>query len=85
MAGDEHAHRQGSPSLLLHAHLYLPLLGCFQGRVPGTSMLVRNYRSHRRLLDLPSKLFYQAGLSACPAGFLSGHLALVLARARGRS
>lgn len=30
-----------------------------QGRVPATSMLVRNYRSHRRLLDLPSKLFYQ--------------------------
>lgn len=33
-----------------------------QGRVPTTSMLVRNYRSHRRLLDLPSKLFYQV----CP-------------------
>lgn len=35
-----------------------------QGRVPGTSMLVRNYRSHRRLLDLPSKLFYKGSLVA---------------------
>ncbi|PRW57862.1 helicase MOV-10 [Chlorella sorokiniana] len=34
------------------------------GRVPGTSMLVRNYRSHGRLLDLPSKLFYQGSLVA---------------------
>ncbi|EFN55641.1 hypothetical protein CHLNCDRAFT_133825 [Chlorella variabilis] len=34
------------------------------GRVPATSMLVRNYRSHRRLLDLPSKLFYAAQLQA---------------------
>ncbi|KAI7838701.1 hypothetical protein COHA_007499 [Chlorella ohadii] len=34
------------------------------GRVPATSMLVRNYRSHRRLLDLPSKLFYQGSLVA---------------------
>lgn len=27
-------------------------------------MLVRNYRSHRRLLDLPSRLFYQGSLVA---------------------
>lgn len=34
------------------------------GRVPGTTTLVRNYRSHRRLLDLPSKMFYQGSLLA---------------------
>ncbi|KAL4430622.1 hypothetical protein ABPG75_005878 [Micractinium tetrahymenae] len=34
------------------------------GRVPATSMLLRNYRSHRRLLDLPSRLFYQGSLVA---------------------
>ncbi|KAL4423314.1 hypothetical protein ABPG77_006109 [Micractinium sp. CCAP 211/92] len=34
------------------------------GRTPATSMLVRNYRSHRRLLDLPSRLFYQGSLVA---------------------
>lgn len=39
--------------------------GCFsQGRAPATSMLLRNYRSHRRLLDLPSRMFYQGSLVA---------------------
>eukprot|EP00877_Chromochloris_zofingiensis_P007320 jgi/Chrzof1/2841/Cz12g00230.t1 len=28
-------------------------------------MLVRNYRSHSRLLELPSRLFYQGSLQAC--------------------
>jgi hypothetical protein len=46
-----------------------------QGRVPGTTTLVRNYRSHRRLLDLPSKLFYQGSLLAAAdprAGAMAG-------------
>jgi hypothetical protein len=34
------------------------------GRALGGSTLVRNYRSHRRLLDLPSKMFYGDSLLA---------------------
>eukprot|EP00887_Chlorella_sp_A99_P008046 scaffold12.g8046.t1 len=35
-----------------------------QGLCPSTTTLVRNYRSHKRLLELPSKLFYGASLVA---------------------
>lgn len=48
-----------------------------QGLVPPTAMLVRNYRSHRRLLDLPSKLFYGGSLQAA-ADPRSGAIAALL-------
>jgi hypothetical protein len=29
----------------------------------GAGMLVRNYRSHQQLLELPSRMFYQVGIT----------------------
>lgn len=50
----------------LHMLLSLPTypILLLQGTAAPTIQLVRNYRSHRRLLDLPSRLFYKGSLLA---------------------
>lgn len=56
-----------SCSLLEHlvsAHSAASTVALGAGRAPATSMLLRNYRSHSTLLDLPSKMFYQGALLA---------------------